>query len=117
MAGIRVALAALPFAIAVGCVGLAHAEPGPVQPGVTTPTPPDSDEPTELRAAAPQSPTPAPAPRPRPTTPDKTETPPPPPPRSVHIGDFEAPVPDGVPDAVVQGLQNAINPTPPPPKP
>ncbi|RDI63288.1 hypothetical protein [Nocardia pseudobrasiliensis] len=114
MAGIRIGLAALPLAIALGYSGLAQAEPGPVQPGVTTA--PDTEEPAELRAATPQSPAPAPAPRPRPNTPQKTETPPPPPPpRSVRIGEFEAPVPDGVPDSMVQDLQNAINPPTPQP--
>ncbi|MGV9676268.1 hypothetical protein ACWDSJ_13385 [Nocardia sp. NPDC003482] len=109
--GIRVGLIAVPFAIALGCTGIALAEPGPVQPGVTAPATPDNEEHAELRAATP--PAPAQAPRPRPSTPEKTETPPPPNPHSIRIGDSEVPVPEFVPDAVVDGLQNAIPGNPP----
>ncbi|MCM6777338.1 hypothetical protein NDR87_28010 [Nocardia sp. CDC159] len=107
--GIRIALAALPLAIALGYTTLAQAEPGPVQPGVTAPASPAPEEPAELRAATPQTPAAPPA-RQRPTTPQKTETPPPPPPHSIRVGDFEAPMPEQVPPEVVQGLQNAIDP-------
>ncbi|MBF6329079.1 hypothetical protein [Nocardia transvalensis] len=114
-AAIRVGLVALPMAVAALFAGTALAEPDRVQPGVTSPAPPEDEEPAELRAATPQNA--APAPRPRPATPDKTETPAPPPPRSVRIGEFSAPVPEGVPDEVVQGIQNAIDPNAPQPKP
>lgn len=110
--GIRAGVVALPFALAVTCVGIAVAGADPaVQPGVTAPSAPadpQADQPAELRAAAPPSTAPAPRPRPAPetTTPD---APPPPAPRTVRVGDASVPVPDGVPDDVVRGIQNAID--------
>ncbi|NKY87030.1 hypothetical protein [Nocardia veterana] len=106
MTGIRVAMAAVPMALALGFAGAAGAV-GPVQPGVTTPdAPAQSDEPAELRSATPQQ---APAPRSAPHSAPKPEQPKeqPPAPREVRIGEFSAPVPEVVPDAVVDGVNRA----------
>ncbi|MCX4098933.1 hypothetical protein [Nocardia sp. alder85J] len=132
-AGVRVALAAVPVALGITCATVAQSAPGPVQPGVTTPSAPapgaaptdtpappapapaPDDQPVELHQAAPQTQAPAPQyNRPRPTpTPDPT---PDPAPRTVRIGDNDVVVPDAVPDQVVQGLQNALNPGGQPPQ-
>ncbi len=118
MTGIRVAMAAVPLAVVLGFAGTAAAT-GPVQPGVTTPdAPAPSDEPAELRSASPQHvPTPQSAPRAAPKPESKPSEPPAP--REVRVGGFSAPVPDAVPDAVVDGvnrandgIQGAINPNP-----
>jgi hypothetical protein len=114
---IRAALAALPIVAGAAWAGIAIAQAGPVQPGVTTPSAPaapapDADQPPELRTASPQGTTPAPRPRPKP---DQPETPAPaPPPHEIHVGDFSAPVPDAVPGDVVNGLNSALNPGMPP---
>ena len=117
---VRIAVAAVPFAFTLGFTGSATA--GPVQPGVTTPDAPAqsdrpaSDQPAELRSAAPQQ---APAPRSVPHSSPKPEDPKDqaPAPRSVRVGEFNAPVPDIVPDAVVdganrvtEGIEGAITP-------
>ncbi|WP_024801767.1 hypothetical protein [Nocardia sp. BMG51109] len=119
--GIRAALVALPVAIAITGAGVAMAAPGPGQPGVTSPqAEQNTEQPAELRPAAPQNSAPAPkpqaAPRPAPK-PEEPEAPPAPEPRSVRIGEFRAPVPDAVPNEVVdgvnrtaEGLQNALVP-------
>ncbi|WP_019932325.1 hypothetical protein [Nocardia sp. BMG111209] len=124
-AGVRVALASVPVVVGIACAAVAHSAPGPVQPGVTTPsvpapggadTPPpaapapDSDQPVELHQAQPQTEAPAPGySRPRPSTPTPEPTPDPVP-RTVRVGNNDVQVPDAVPDQVVQGLQNALNP-------
>ncbi|WP_227979336.1 hypothetical protein [Nocardia spumae] len=104
MAAIRVAVAAVPFVFALGVAGTATA--GPVQPGVTKPdVPSPSDQPAELHSAAPQqAPAPRSAPRSNPKPEEKKQDPAP---RSVRIGEFSAPVPDAVPDAVVDGVNRA----------
>ncbi|WP_148307067.1 hypothetical protein [Nocardia nova] len=109
---IRVAVAAVPFTFALAFAGAATA--GPLQPGVTKPDvqaqsdQPAADEPAELHSAAPQqAPAPRSAPRAKPA-PEKPEDQPPAP-RSVRIGEFSAPVPDVVPDAVVDGVNRATD--------
>ncbi len=122
--GLATGLAAAASAALMAFAGIALAEPLKVQPGVTAPTPmapsppPPSatDEPAQLHSATPQTHSEAPSRR----TPKPTQTPAPQP-REVHIGDLNAPVPNIVPDAVVDGvnhtnqdLRNIIKPTPTP---
>ncbi|MBF6175441.1 hypothetical protein [Nocardia blacklockiae] len=116
---IRVALGAVPVAIALMCGGVAVAVAGPVQPGVTAPKDPaEQDQPADFRSAAPQNTAPAPQSAPRPEKkPDKPEPPEAPAPRTVRIGEFSAPVPEAVPNELVdgvnrttEGLQNALTP-------
>ncbi|WP_157121706.1 hypothetical protein [Nocardia miyunensis] len=119
--GLATGLAALASAAVLTCAGIALADPGAVQPGVSaiTPTPrpaPEADQPAQLHSATPRNQ--APAPRRR-ATPKPSQTTTPPAPREIHVGDLNAPVPNVVPDAVVDGvnrtnqdLQNAIKPTP-----
>ncbi|WP_460697545.1 hypothetical protein [Nocardia thraciensis] len=123
-AGIRVVLAVLPLAVGLSCAAVASAAPGPVQPGVVVPNQPAGPEAeADLRAAAPQNAAPAPrsAPKPAPPKPEKPEEPEAPAPRTVRIGEFSAPVPEAVPNEVVdgvnrttEGIQNALVPNPAP---
>ena len=126
VAGVAAGVAAL-----VACAGIALANPaGPVQPGVTpvapvTPPPPapGGDQSGQLHSAAPQDGTSSYVPRHR--SPAKPTPTPAPAPREVHIGPLSAPVPNAVPNAIVDGvnqtnqdLQNVINPsTTPAPQP
>ncbi|RDI46625.1 hypothetical protein DFR68_11030 [Nocardia mexicana] len=103
---------------------MAAAAPGPVQPGVVMPNQPAEPEAeADLRAAAPQNSAPAPrsAPKPAPPKPEKPAEPQVPEPRTVRIGEFSAPVPEAVPNEVVdgvnrttEGIQNALVPNPAP---
>ncbi len=128
-AGIRVALAVLPLVVGLSCAAVASAAPGPVQPGVVMPNQPaepEAEPQADLRAAAPQNSAPAPrsAPKPAPPKPDKPAEPEAPAPRTVRLGEFSAPVPEGVPNEVVdgvnrttEGIQNALVPGPAPQQP
>ncbi|MFF3574179.1 hypothetical protein [Nocardia jiangxiensis] len=120
-AGLAAGLAALAGVALLACTGLALADPGTVQPGVSAVTPapqksPQTDQPAQLHSATPQDQSPAPRRR---STPKPSQTTTPAAPREVHIGDLNAPVPNVVPDAVVDGvnrtnqdLQSIIEPTP-----
>ncbi|MBU3066105.1 hypothetical protein KO481_31890 [Nocardia sp. NEAU-G5] len=115
----------------VACAGIALADPsGPVQPGVTVPvapvTPtapaPGGDQSAQLHSATPQNDNSGYTRRRSPATPTTTA---PPSPREVHIGPLSAPVPNAVPNSIVDGvnqtnqdLQNVISPsTTPTPQP
>jgi hypothetical protein len=113
-------LVALPIALAVAYAGAASAA-GPVQPGVTPPnaqagTTPGTDQTPQLLPASPQQQEDDSTPVHH-SKPDKNQPPAPPPPRQIHIGGLSAPVPDAVPDNVIDGLNGALNPNlPQPPK-
>ncbi|MBB5914160.1 hypothetical protein BJY24_003027 [Nocardia transvalensis] len=104
------------------------AAPGTVQPGVTAPKDPaeqSADQPADFRSAAPQNTAPAPraVPKPQPKPEQPAEPAEPPAPRSVKIGEFSAPVPDAVPNELVdgvnrttEGIQNALTPGAPQPQ-
>lgn len=119
VAGVAAGVVAL-----VACAGIALADPtGPVQPGVTapvapvTPTPPapGGDQSAQLHSATPQNDNSGYSRRRSPATPTTTA---PPSPREVHIGPLSAPVPNAVPNSIVDGvnqtnqdLQNVISPS------
>lgn len=124
-------LGALPLAIAIACAGVAHAAPQPgvttpAQPGVTTPDSSDravgpKQPGTTIEPAAPAAPQADYAvPENYRPIPDRTEPAPPvdlqelhlpepvepvapiaPPPRTLRVGDFLSPVPDEVPNEIL----------------